>query len=127
MERMRELKGVDPSMAVYASYALHDMQRRDDIVDVEQHLRDALRGPSLFDVAMLARGRAAPAPLPDHVFPAVPLLSQGWALLDAYQVQLPARLLERGIRRHATGSLWTLFDEQGVALLRAAITSEEIR
>jgi hypothetical protein len=61
------------------------------------------------------------------VFPAVPLLSQGWALLDAYQVQLPARLLERGIRRHATGSLWTLFDEQGVALLRAAITSEEIR
>jgi hypothetical protein len=133
VERMRTLKGLDPSMAVYAAYALHDLQRRDEIAELESHLHQAL-GVRLFDVAMLARGvvrglaRGDVAPAAPHeadVYPAVPLLAQGWGLLDAYGVALAPPLEAASLRRHVTGSLWTLFDPQGVAAVRAAITSDE--
>ncbi|HVS00964.1 MAG TPA: caspase family protein [Thermoanaerobaculia bacterium] len=124
VDRMRAVKGVDPTMAVYAAYALDERGQRRDIEDMERFLRDDLR-LSLFDVALLAQPpKAEPALMPADVFPAVPLLSQGWALLDAYGVALPPPL--RGLRRHAVDSLWTLFDSTGLAAVRAAVHSGEV-
>jgi hypothetical protein len=85
----------------------------------ELHLR-------LFDIALLSRslyGRTI-GTLPD-VFPFVPMLSQGWALLAAHKIAFPPSLA--GLERHLVPSLWTLFDPQGVAMLRAALDSQEVR
>ena len=125
IDRVRAAGGIDPTMAVYAAYALHELQKRETIEEIQQGLRDDMH-LSLFDVALLAqKPKSTWEPMPRDVFPAVPLLSQGWALLDAYCVELPAGL--KGIQRHVTDSLWTLFGQEGVRAVRAAINSQEVR
>ena len=120
VRRLRETKGLDPTMAVYAAYALHTLQRRDEIAEVDFHVKGALQF-SLFDVAMLARTPRGGAPwLSEEVFPAVPLLSQAWALLDLYDITLPAALQQKRLFRHVGSSLWTVFDPTGVDVVRNA-------
>ncbi|MDB4913955.1 MAG: caspase domain protein, partial [Gemmatimonadetes bacterium] len=91
---MRSVKAVDPTMAVYAAYALHDLQRTTEIIDTARFMRDDL-GMCMFDLCMLTRRPGVVSegtrtePMPMDVFPAVPVLSQGWALLDALHVGLP--------------------------------------
>jgi hypothetical protein len=126
VHRMRRIKWLDPSMAMYAAYALHAVQQRPTIAEMQGDLRLSLR-LSLFDIAMLARSPGCkPEAMPSDVFPAVPLLAQGWALIDAFGVKLPESLNPASIQPHIVDSLWTLFDPEGVALVRAAITSKEI-
>ncbi|HSK77019.1 MAG TPA: hypothetical protein VLQ45_11215 [Thermoanaerobaculia bacterium] len=126
IDRFRRVKGLDPTMAVYAAYALHALQKRSEIEEIQRYLWQELQ-LTLFDIAMLTSdlGDAKRQKI-EGVLPAVPLLSQGWALLDAYGMDLVGPLDSRALLRHLKSSLWTLFDERGVAVLRAAITSGEI-
>jgi hypothetical protein len=54
----------------------------------------------------------------------LPLLSQGWTLLRAFEVRLPATLAP--LAEHRLPSLWTMFDAQGAERLRALIQQREI-
>lgn len=115
---------VDPTLALYAGYALHELQRLEDIKNLESAQQNAL-GVSLFDNSLLAlEPRERPALMPSNIFPAVPMLSQGWTLLAAYGVFLPRRL--QNIYRQVTDSFWTLFDAAGVEEVRAAINEKEL-
>jgi hypothetical protein len=119
--------GLDLALAVYTAYALHDLQRMGEIEDIARAVHGEL-GMHLLDLVMLA-GRppspGAPRLMPPDVYPAVPLLAPGWALLEACGMRLPVSLA--ALRRHVTGSLWTLLDEEGVAAVRTAIDAGEVR
>ncbi len=43
---------------------------------------------------------------------------QGWAPLNAHNVSLTPSL--RGLERHLVDPLWTMFDPEGVAMIRRA-------
>ncbi len=117
---MRQFKAVDPSLAVYAAHALADLGRPGDVADMDKYVAEHLH-LHLFDVALLMRTPDTDAPMLDAIYPAVPLLTQGWPLLEAYDVVLAEPLAQA--RRHLTNSLWTLFTPNGVAVLKEAITS----
>jgi hypothetical protein len=124
-QRMQLAKGVDPSLAVYAAYAYHELQRKDLLHQMASYLQGDL-GAALFDVALLARAmdkRAPGAGLP--VLGAVPMLSQGWPLLRAFEVRLPSALAAlEGMR---LPSLWTMFDVRGVAQIRKAFSKGDLQ
>lgn len=123
-QRMQYAKGVDPTMALYAAYAYHDLNRRGKIEEMHRYMHDDL-GLRLFDIALLARSMPEPHVLADSgVFPFFPMLGQGWALLRALRVSLPRPLA--GIERHLVPSLWTLFDGAGVEKIRAAMHAGEV-
>jgi hypothetical protein len=117
--RMQLAKGVDPALAIYAAYAYQDIQLTDRIREMSMYMRDDLGG-AFFDVALLARALDGEevASLP-YLLSFVPLLSQGWGLLNAHQVQLPAQL--EGIEQALKSSLWTMFNRAGVEQLRATL------
>ncbi len=123
-ERMRYLKGVDPTLSLYAAYAYYDLQRRDIIQDMLGYLQDDIGG-TLFDVVLLARKLVSKAIMPqDRIVPFFPLLSQGWALLNANRVKRHP-VLER-VEPEMKNSLWTLFDVKAFDSLRKTIESGEV-
>jgi hypothetical protein len=83
-------------------------------------------GVTLFDLALLGKeltGKRTDAS--SSIVPFVPLLSQGWALLNSNRVTLHPTLarLEETMRE----SLWTLYDAHGAQLLREALSSGDVR
>jgi hypothetical protein len=123
-ERIKVAEGPDPTMAVYAAYAYHDLQQKELIGKIQQGLLKDL-SLRLFDVELLSgdlRGRSVAGR--KRMYPFVPLLDQGWALMSAHRVKLPPSLETLG--RHRVESLWTLFDPPGVELIRTAIQDKEI-
>jgi Caspase domain len=126
-QRMQVAKGVDPALGLYAAHAYHDLQRRDLIRTMADFMAGDLGAP-LFDVALLARRldrkTVGAAGTPSLLNP-LPLLSQGWALLRAFEVTLPPALV--ALAGHRLPSLWTMFDPQGVERLRHAITQGALR
>ena len=117
--RMQYVKAIDPALAVYAAYAFADVGRRDVISEMEGVMRNDL-GAAFFDVALLARRRrGSPRQLSAHdTFGFSPLLAQGWALLPAVANIGPwVRELEQHL---VPTSLWTLYDEGGVEMVRSA-------
>ena len=52
--KMRYAKNIDPALALYAAYALHDLQDVERIRQMSSHLRDEV-GVTLFDLALLGR------------------------------------------------------------------------
>lgn len=122
--RMQLAKGVDPSMALYAAYAYHDLQRRDLIKEIQAYMRDDLQ-VVLCDIAMLSGDPGALDAGAHGIVPPFPLLSQGWTLLSASRIKLPCVLED--LEKHLLPSLWTMFDTTGVTKLRAAIESGGLR
>jgi hypothetical protein len=122
--RMRHLKGIDPTLSVYAAYGYYDLQRRDIIRDMLGYLENDIGG-ALFDVMLLARKLLGKAIDPqDHIVPFFPLLSQGWALLKANRVKRHP-VLER-VEPAMKNSLWTLFDGGAFDSLRKTMESGEV-
>jgi hypothetical protein len=121
--RMQISKGIDPSMAVYAAYAYHDLHQTELIKQMQKFMHDDL-GVVFYDLVLLSGGASKDALGGRRVKPAFPLLSQGWSLLSAFQVRMPDQL--RGLEAHLRPSLWTLFDAEGVLTLRAAIAAGEL-
>jgi hypothetical protein len=124
-KRMQYAKGIDPTMAIYAAYAYDDLGSHDQIEEMQKYLEADLH-LQLFDIALLSRflrkHQVTPA---DNIFPPFPMLAQGWALLNARQISLPASLA--GIEDHVVPSLWTLFDSRGVTMIQTAINNRTIR
>ncbi len=123
--RMQYAKGVDPSLALYAAYAYHDLGRTNLIHMMEGYLGSDL-GFTFFDIALLGRRldgrRVAEAP---EVLPAVPLLAQGWAFLQAFRVTLHEEIAD--LNRHVAPSLWTQFTPLGTDVLRPLVHSGRFR
>ncbi len=119
--RLQEAKFDDPSLAVYAAYAYQGTGQLGRIREMRQYLID-YRGIRLFDVDLLARmtSESSEAHLPP-LLPSVPLLSQGWAFVDALRSTFPAEL--KPLREHVGQSLWSHYAPEGVAILKAWIDS----
>ncbi len=124
--RMQINKSVDPSLALYAAYAYHDLQRRDLLNEMADFMRCDL-GAAFFDLSLLARAldRQLVTANEPPLLGVVPLLAKGWALLPAFQVRLAATLAPLHDAR--LPSLWTLFDRSGVDVLRRALSTGEIQ
>jgi hypothetical protein len=121
---MQFAKSIDPSMALYAAYAYHDLGRRDRIREMAGYLQGDL-GIVPFDIALLAADdRLARLTRDKAVLPPLPLLSQGWSLLSAFRAPIAAPLAD--MQRHLKPSLWTLFDPAGTQALARAFANGEI-
>jgi hypothetical protein len=122
---MQYAKGIDPTLSVYAAYAYNDLQDVDRIRSMSKYLRDDI-GITFFDLALLGRVLIDKSVEPaDLIVPFVPLLSQGWALLNANGVKLHPALWD--IQSSMQDSLWSLFDETGVRKLTEALQSGAVR
>lgn len=124
-KRMQYAKSIDPTLAVYAAYAYHDMQEGERIRKMSGYLRDDV-GATLFDLQLLGRllidKRIERG---DRVVPFVPLLSQGYALLRANRVRLHPDL--DGLESTLRDSLWSLFEPRGVEMLKRAMATGDLR
>jgi hypothetical protein len=122
-ERIRVMKGLDPSLGLYAAYAFSEADRRDDVQSVRSFLVGDL-GADLFDVALLAvrRGQWPPA---GPVVPFCPMLTQGWNILRARAVELPTVLDDA--QDELEPALWTTFKPPRTEIIFAAIRGGEIQ
>jgi len=118
-ERIRVMKGIDPTLGLYAAYAYSEADRRADIVSVLDCMRSDIEA-DLFDVRLLARGGIASTDLRDgQVVPFCPLLTQGWNFLRARRVALPTILEDA--QDELEPALWTTFKPARARLILDAI------
>jgi hypothetical protein len=122
-QRMQYAKGYDPGLAVYAAYAYHDQQEMDRLRQMSAYLRMDLDA-GLFDVAMLARELRNQPIARAGVVPFVPMLAQGWPLVESSGVRLFPEVERLG--SYASESLWSLYTGAGVDMLRAAMRNPEV-
>ena len=125
--RMQLAKGIDPSLALYAAHAYRDQGYRKRIAEMAGFMQDDL-GICLFDIALLngqldENSRAA---FRGDVLPFLPMLTQSWALLPAYDARLPDGL-ERISRQLLPNSLWTLLKPDGVRLVADVLKGGRVR
>lgn len=117
---MQVEKGIDPSLGIYAAYAYRRQGNLKRLEQIHQYMGNDL-GMVFFDIALLA-GRMKS----DHgpsILPPAPLLTQGWALLTAFDVNLPPELGD--LHQHIDiNSLWTLYDRSGARQLRDFLAQE---
>lgn len=124
-QRMQYAKSIDPTLAVYAAYAYHDMQVIERIREMTSYLSGDI-GVTFFDLALLSRMLIdRPIQPGDGILPFFPLLSQGWGLLKAHRVRLHPQLA--GIEDNMRDSLWSLFDATGLEKLKHIMQSKEVR
>jgi hypothetical protein len=122
---MQLAKDVDPTLAIYAAYAFHDIQATDLLEEMFRYQTEDL-GVTFFDLALLNRlSVEKPTNFEARLVPFVPLLSQGWAVLNANRVNLHPALL--GIEKNMLNSLWSLFDMHGLQKLKRAMATMEVR
>ena len=121
--QMQNAKRVDPTIALYAAYAYDSLQQTNRIRDMQNHLAEDLK-MRFFDIALLAGAldERTPGKIED-IFPSMPMLSQGWALLSAHHLAQP---FLKSLPRHLESSLWTLFNATGIEKLKSALQSGEI-
>lgn len=123
-QRMQYAKGLDPTLAMYAAYAYHDVQMLDRISEMSSYLRGDIGG-SLFDIELLRRALVGKTVGPaDIIVPFFPMLSQGFSLLRAHKVKLHPAL--DGIEGSMRDSVWTTFDAAGLEKLKAALATKEV-
>ncbi|MGO4361427.1 caspase family protein [Terrabacter sp. RAF57] len=127
--QMQVQKSLDPSLALYATYAYHDLSRRRPRLDEMRRVLSRELGVVWYDLAMLTSGRGSS--LDDEpnaailTSPMYPALSQGWALARARQAgdqELLARLSP-----HLMSSPWSIFAATARQHLRSAMTDLEDR
>jgi hypothetical protein len=118
-DQIRVLKGVDPTLGIYAAYAYADANLVDQVQSVRGIMRESL-GADLFDVALLANAlKDKRVDGPSDAVPLCPMLAQGWQLLRVKNVTL-APLVERA-RADMRDALWTTFGPQGMDAMFGAI------
>jgi len=114
---LRAAGGIDPTTALHAAYAYHQLHLGNLLDEVKAQLRNSL-GFLPYDVALLTGGLRGRSPQRGGgIQPSFPLLTQGWGLLRAFGARLPSPLED--LRRHLAPSLWTLFDARGAKRLLA--------
>jgi hypothetical protein len=120
-QRMQFAKGIDPTLALYAAHAYRDQGNRKRFQEMVRYLQADL-GFCPFDIALLdgQLDDNTDDPRRQHILPQLPMLSQSWPLLPAYDVRLADGL--NGIGRHLVpNSLWTLLTADGVRLVAATL------
>jgi hypothetical protein len=125
-KKMQFAKSVDPTLSLYAAYAYHDLQETQRIRTMADFLRNLLNGSTFFDLALL--GRLLIDKTVDRqsgCIPFTPMFSQGWPLLRAHRVHLDPAL--NGIERTLRDSVWSLFNGDGVEMLRNSLLSRRVR
>lgn len=103
VQHIVRLPSADPALAVVAAYALHDRRMRDAVRLLNSNMTARL-GVPIFDLALLAFTLTG-SPDSRPAMPGVPMLAQGWSLLDPLGIDLPAGL--RTLRAHLRPSVWT--------------------
>ena len=122
--RIRMLKGIDPTLGLYAAYAYAEADLIDQVRSVQAIMRGDL-GIEFFDVAMLSgvlSGKSSASR--EGVVPFVPMLSQGWALLRIRDVQLDEQLI--AVRELLRRSLWTTMQPAGLDLAIRTLRSGRV-
>jgi hypothetical protein len=123
-DQIRVLKGVDPTLGVYASYAYADAGLLDQVRSVRQIMRGTL-GADLFDVAMLtgalSKERTEDTERANHPAPFCPMLSQGWGQLRVRRVSLSEGVAD--LQDYLQLSLWTTFDNHGMGIAEKILRS----
>jgi Caspase domain len=127
-DTIRVLKDIDPTLGIYAAYAYSGADLLDKVRSVQAFMLADLR-VDIFDVALLA-GMLSELPYlgagaRSEVFPFCPMLAQGWALLRIKDVRLAPKI--DALRDHLQPSLWTTFDESGMALVYDLIQTDSIK
>jgi hypothetical protein len=120
-DQIRILKGVDPTLGIYAAYAYADANLIEQVQSVYHFMRGDLEA-NLFDVALLAdalSGRRITDA--NEVVPFCPMLTQGWQLLRVKDVSLMEQV-ERA-RADMRQALWTTFGPKGMDSIFSAIQS----
>ncbi len=125
VDRLRNMKSLDPALAVYAAHAFNDRRMRSQLVDMQRHL-DSVLSVRIFDVAMLAftLGRRLEPGAPREIYPCVPMLTQGWALLSPLGIKMPAGL--RKLQGELRPSLWTHFGPEAAGPLRQILADGRV-
>jgi hypothetical protein len=125
-DTIRVLKGIDPTLGLYAAYAYADADLESQVRSVRQYLRGDL-GAALFDVAMLSGHRQLLTPRSggDGTVPFCPMLSQGWGFLRVRNVRVLPEV--DSAQDHLRPALWTTFDSDGMGMLIAAIRDGKLR
>lgn len=121
--RMQLAKGVDPSLALYAAHAYFEQANDEYLSQMAGFVRSD-QGKVPFDIALLngELNDTNVVQAADRVVPFLPLFSQTWAMLPAFNVELPDMLkdIQTSLSHH---SLWSLYAPSGVDLLRHALQS----
>ena len=124
-DQIRMLKGIDPTLGLYAAYAYADAGLVDGVRSVRGYMRNDLNGVDLFDVLMLT-GEMAGRPPGNSAgpYPFCPMLSQGWGLLRVRDVRLPERIM--ALRERLRPSLWTTFHSEGMQTVEGVLRAGEV-
>jgi hypothetical protein len=123
-DQIRTMKGVDPTLGLYAAYAYAEVGLRDDVRSVLHYISDNINA-MLFDVAVLAGTPAGSQSIGTYpIVPFCPMLSQGWTLLRVKRAKVPPVVEEAS--NHLLPALWTTFDTMGMDLILRAIRERRI-
>ncbi|WP_187471086.1 caspase family protein [Luteimonas viscosa] len=109
----------DPALSACAVYAYQGASKLTHIRKLQRHLLD--RGAGIFDLAMMARDLLKADESPNMSL-SLPMLSQGWAYLDALVPRFPGAL--RRLQEHTRDSLWCHYERQGVSAIRCWLDRE---
>jgi hypothetical protein len=123
-DRIRMLKGIDPTLGIYAAYAYTEAGLADGARSVREYMRGDL-GADLFDVSMLAGLLSGKPAGSVEAYPFCPMLSQGWSLLRVRDVRLPEPV--NAARDHLRPSLWTTFDREGMEIVAGLLAGGKVR
>lgn len=124
-DRIRILKGIDPTLGIYAAYAYADAGLVNQVRSVMGFMKDELRA-DLFDVAMLAGTLSGRTPGdPQGPVPFVPMLSQGWGLLRVKDARLPDAV--RAAHDDLRPGLWTTLGREGMRIVADALRDGRLR
>ncbi|HEV7602773.1 MAG TPA: caspase family protein [Bradyrhizobium sp.] len=120
-DQIRVLKGIDPTLGIYAAYAYADANLTEQVRSVRSFMQGDL-GADLFDVALLANALSGKRiDGLSNVVPFCPMLTQGWQLLRVKEVSL-LESVERA-RGDLRDSLWTTIGPRGMDLMLGVIQS----
>jgi len=122
-ERIRNSKGVDPTLGLYAAYAYSQAGNDEQLRSIQRYIRDDLNA-DLFDVRLLAN-RTWPSQPDFPLVPFCPMLTQSWHLLRPRRA-----LLHETLRKASTdlcGSLWATFEPDAAGHILDAVKKGELR
>lgn len=117
-ERMRYGQHLDPSLALYTAYALHDAGMQDQLKRLAATALSDI-GAAFLDLALLSRTPLEASKL------RTPILSRGWPLLSALGVAQSPEL--DSLRRTLRESLWTHFGNEGTQQLTQLISDRRLQ
>lgn len=120
---LRMLKGLDPTLGLYAAYAYFQAGRMSLVRNVFGIMANVDPQPVPFDVALLARFAGDHMSPLTTVAPFCPMLRQGWALLELHPPSFDSLHAYRSL---LIPSLWTAFTPEGVARVRSALEAGEL-